>query len=141
MHRPHTARWHAVFKVDRDHEIWILDLRSALPYKFYPVLCDLVNDKPIPRYAVPLTSEELMSDLRTLDGWGHRFFWSEKSQVFVVQLLLTFEPSSRPSEIEQVFISGSDFKTRKILKEEDVVLLPNSEFKEVYPEMHPDRSM
>jgi hypothetical protein len=140
VHRPQTSRWEAVFKVSPNAEIWMLNLRKALPYGFYPVFCDLVNDKPIPRYDIPLTPEELSRDSRLVSGWGNRFFWSETSKTFLVQLLETHEPSNRPDDVEQIVFSGSDFKIRKILKAKDIIFMPNSEFQEVYPEMHPDRS-
>ncbi len=136
---PGPSRWAAVFRVDTETEIWFLDLRNALPNFFYPVFCRLVNDTPIANYEIPSKIESLKEDQRLVKGWGDKFYWSGESRTFVVQLLHTYEYADR-SENEQIFLSGESFVVSKTLLKQNILFLPNSDFKEVFPEMHPDRS-
>jgi hypothetical protein len=138
LSKPSTSRWFALFRINSKTEIWFIDMRNNLPNYFFPVVCDLQDKKPIPRYSISVEIEDFKKDHRLIEGWGDRFFWSEANKTFVIQISKTFEPSSRPEESFQIFLSGNDLLSIKKL--EKMLLFPNEDYLEIYPEMHPDRN-
>lgn len=139
LDQPSSSRWKGVIRISTQAEIWFLDLRSALPYHYFIVFCDVIKDIAIPRYHISHQGESFIESGPVVKGWGDRFFWSDKSQTLAIQLLHTFEYSER-TETEQIFLSGNNFNSSRTFTNQELQFLPDKDFREVFPEMHPDRS-
>src|ERR1700722_15905912 len=133
---PDSARWYGVIVFEPAMELWLAALRiPERPNAFHAGLCERQGRGAKPVHAIP---KQLAQHGRTFDIWPDRFFLARGSELrLILQWCETFEYSRR-IETRQAILGGPELTLLETPSE--LLMLPNGEYSEVFPEMHPDRS-